>query len=466
MRYEGDRAVDLKICYIGGGSRGWAWKLMSDLFLDGSLSGELRLHDIDREAAATNVLIGNRLFGRDARPRWACRAVDDLGEALEGADFVVASILPGSFEDMGSDVHAPERLGVWQSVGDSVGPGGMVRALRTIPTYRGFASEIRRRCPEAWVVNYTNPLSLCLRALYEEFPGIKAFGCCHEVFGTQEFLAEVAAERLGIPLPRRREIAVNVLGINHFTWLDAASWKGVDLFPHYRAFADEHGAEGWEGKGPETWKTSYFESGERVKMDLFLTYGLAAAAGDRHLAEFLPRRYLRDPQTAREWMFSLTPVSYRIEKRKGLLALAKSYAAGEEGLVPEETGEEGVRQMAAILGLGDIVTNVNLPNRGQIPDLPADAIVETNAAFSRGAVRPLHAGALPPQVAGLVSRHLWNQEALHEGAFAEDPEACFCAFRNDPMLDEVSTPDARALFRDMIRATLPCLPDYWARWAG
>ena len=182
----------LTVAYIGGGSRGWAWGFMTDLAMDGQLCGTVRLYDIDRSAAERNEIIGNKISAhKDAVSRWQYTVSDSLQQALAGADFVVISILPGTFEEMRSDVHLPERVGVYQPVGDTVGPGGFMRAMRTIPMYVEIASAIRDYAPDAWVINYTNPMSLCVRTLYEVFPGIKAFGCCHEVFGTQKLLCSM-----------------------------------------------------------------------------------------------------------------------------------------------------------------------------------------------------------------------------------------------------------------------------------
>jgi alpha-galactosidase/6-phospho-beta-glucosidase family protein len=187
------------IAYIGGGSRGWAWNLMRDLAVDGDISGTVKLYDTDLEAARTNEKIGNMLSNRkEAMGKWRYRAVESLKEALTGAGFVIISILPGTFEEMASDVHAPEEFGIYQSVGDTVGPGGLVRALRTIPMFVEIAENVKAYSPAAWVINYTNPMSLCTRALYEAFPEIKAFGCCHEVFSAQKLLAAVLRELRGV----------------------------------------------------------------------------------------------------------------------------------------------------------------------------------------------------------------------------------------------------------------------------
>ena len=227
MKYENNKVRDLNIAYIGGGSRGWAWTFMTDLSMDDSLSGTIRLYDIDEEAAKHNEIIGNHLTERpDTIGKWNYTTCKTIGDALTGADFVVISILPGTFDEMESDVHLPERLGIYQSVGDTAGPGGIIRALRTLPMFVDIANAIKEYCPKAWVINYTNPMTLCVKVLYHTFPEIKAFGCCHEVFGTQKVLKGICEEVTGIKDIDRRDIMVNVLGINHFTWFDQASYKG------------------------------------------------------------------------------------------------------------------------------------------------------------------------------------------------------------------------------------------------
>ena len=324
---------------------------MSDLAVEESLSGTVRLYDIDKTAAKNNEIIGNRLYDRDdVKGKWKYQAVATLEEALTGADFVIISILPATFQEMWSDVHTPEKYGIYQTTGDTTGPGGIVRALRTIPMYEEIAENIKKYAPEAWVINYTNPMTLCVRTLYEVFPEIKAFGCCHEVFGTQNLLARAVEEYLGVERPRRDEIKVNVLGINHFTWLDKATYQGMDLMPLYADFVDKYYEEG-------------YRDNQRVKFDLFKRYGLIAAAGDRHLVEFLPGKwYLKDKETIDHWKVRMVHVQSRIDGLKERMAKSERLVNNEEEFELKRSGEEGVRQIKAILGLGDLVTNVSLPN--------------------------------------------------------------------------------------------------------
>ena len=199
MKFESGKVSEIKIAYIGGGSRGWAWGLMSDLAACDDISGDVYLYDIDLEAAKNNEIIGNKFnTAEGAKSTWNYHAAETIGEALQGANFIVISIPPGTFDEMESDVHTPEKYGIYQSVGDTSGPGGIVRAMRTVPMFEEIGENIKKYAPDAWVINYTNPMTLCVKTLYRVFPEIKAFGCCHEVFGTQSFLAKIVKEKFSV----------------------------------------------------------------------------------------------------------------------------------------------------------------------------------------------------------------------------------------------------------------------------
>lgn len=463
MNYRGNRAENIKIAYIGGGSRGWAWNLMSDLALEKALSGTVYLYDIDKHAAKNNEIIGNKI--REYYPdadNFSYIATDTAEEALRDADFVVLSILPGTFDEMESDVHTPEKYGIYQSVGDTVGLGGVIRALRTLPIYEGYARLIQEYCPNAWVINYTNPMTTCTDILYKTFPGIKAVGCCHEVFGTQDVLIDALREMRGITGVTRDDIKVNVIGINHFTWLTEAKYKNMDLFPVYREFCEKFAKTGHsrEKDADKNWLNRFFKGDQRVKMDLFLRYGVIAAAGDRHLAEFCPGAwYLKDPETVASWGFSLTPVSWRKDRTKELMAQSERMVAGKQEFTISPTGEKGVAQMKALLGLEDLVTNVNLPNRGQIPNLPLGAVVETNAVFTSDSVTPVFAGPIPEGLAGLITRTVDNQQLTVKAVVEKNLGYAFDAFIND-VSNHLDLKDSRKLFDEMIANTKEYLTMY------
>lgn len=452
MYHCGDVVNDISIAYIGGGSRGWAWRLMSDLAAEECMSGTVRLYDIDFEAAQDNEILGNQLLDReDVKGRWQYKAVKTLEAALSGADFIVISILPGTFAEMASDVHLPEQYGIYQSVGDTVGPGGLLRALRTIPMYVEIAKEIKKYSPKAWVINYTNPMALCTKTLYEVFPEIKAFGCCHEVFATQKLLTSVLRELKGIDGVERQDIKINVLGINHFTWINEASYKNIDVFALYKEFVNVFYQEGYEDSAQKGhWINDSFSSANRVKFDLFKRYGIIAAAGDRHLAEFVPSNwYLKDRHTIEKWKFSLTTVDWRMNDLNNRREKSKKLVNGGEKFELKESGEEGVKQIKALIGLQDLVTNVNMLNRGQVTGIPIDAVVESNALFTRDSLRPVMAGKLPIAVESLVVRHVYNQDTILKASFAKDKELALSAFLNDPLVT-IPIDDATQLFHQML----------------
>jgi alpha-galactosidase/6-phospho-beta-glucosidase family protein len=460
MKYHNQKVTDINIAYIGGGSRLWAWKLMSDLALEASLAGQVKLYDLDWQAAVENEAFGNLLSQRPAATgKWRYQAVPTLKEALTGVDLIIISIQPGTFAEMAVDLELPKQYGIYQAVGDTVGPGGLIRSLRTIPIYVEFAENIRQYAPHAWVINYTNPMTICIRTLYKVFPGIKAFGCCHEVFGTQDLLAAMLVEMQIAAAVRREEIKTNVLGINHFTWINQASYQGMDLLPLFKEFALQHYDEGYRILGDAVWDATPFHFAHRLKFDLFLRYGIIAAAGDRHLAEFLPPWYLKDPETVKQWKFNLTTAAYRSERMKAWDRQRQRVIAGEEEYPLQPSGEEGVKQFKALAGLADLVTNLNLPNHGQMEGMPHDAVVETNAYLTNNAVRPVSAGFLSTPVQALVMRHVYNQETILEAGLKKDPELAFRAFINDPLVT-ITLPDARQLFEQMLQKTKTYLPGW------
>jgi len=464
MNYASNKVSDVQIAYIGGGSRGWAWTFMTDLSMDPSISGTIRLYDIDEAAAKNNEIIGNHLTERpDTSGKWVYTTCKSLEEALTGCDFVVISILPGTFDEMASDVHLPERLGIYQSVGDTAGPGGIVRALRTIPMFVEIAKAIKACCPDSWVINYTNPMTLCVKTLYHVFPEIKAFGCCHEVFGTQKVLKGICEETFGLEEIDRHDIFVNVLGINHFTWFDQASYKGYDLFPVYRDYIEKHYEDGYD-EPDKNWANACFDCRHRVKFDLFNRFGLIAAAGDRHLAEFMPgTEYLKDPKTVADWNFALTTVDWRKEDLQNRLDRSHRLSSGQEEIELQPSGEEGILLIKALCGLERVVSNVNIPNTSlQIPNLPASAVVETNAVFSRDSIKPLIAGTVPDNILNLITPHVENHETVLKAALTCDRELVYKAFSNDPLVKgRASETDIKKLADDMIANTMAYLPEGW-----
>jgi len=455
---------NIKIAYIGGGSKQWARVFMADLALTPDLTGEIALYDIDLEAAQRNAAIG-RQIARDPATQsvFQYTVCPRLEDALENADFVLISILPGTFREMASDVHAPEQYGVYQSVGDTVGPGGVLRAMRTVPIYEEFARKIRAVCPDAWVVNFTNPMSICTKALYDVFPGIKAFGCCHEVFHTQTFLTKVLEETRGIHVSRR-DIYTDASGINHFTWITEAKYQNIDLLALLPEFMERFYEEGYyEGADRFAFREDPFAYGNKVKLDLYRRYGALAAAGDRHLVEFVSNLwYLKDPQTVKDWQFNLTTVDFRENQQARLVEETIEMAAGRKPFPLQRSAEEAAELLKALMGFTTVVSNVNLPNQGQVPQLPMGSIVETNCVFSNDQVKPIVSRPLPLPAANLVLRNCINIDTTYQGIKERSEELLFSAFVNQPLCSSLTLEQCRSLFRQMCYNTKAYLEPYYS----
>jgi alpha-galactosidase len=486
----------ITIAYIGGGSKDWAHKYFADLLTKDKVCGELRLYDIDVEAANRNKKYFDKLKQDNAsmvKSEWVCNVINDINEALTGADFVLISILPYSLTNMKIDVHYPEKYGIWQSVGDTVGPGGYSRALRTISYFKYFADRIRANCPDAWVINYTNPLAMCVNTLYKEFPQIKAFGCCHEVFGLQEILAAIAGMYLEMPEKGRKEflaanlnavknelkskgknfnnmyccekidrhdIKINVQGINHFTWIDKANYKDLDLFPIYSAFIKMFRENNKARLGPLVPALIKRKRNvESVKFELFEKFNRMAAAGDRHLAEFVPDMYLRDKHVLKNGFF-LTPVWGRIAYNNILKAKIKIRNTPLFKAKLKVSGEEGVAQISALCGLGDLISNVNLPNKGQAANLVEGTAVETNARFTDNCIEAIPAGFMTEETAKIVNVHAQNQKDFVDAFFRQDKAALCDVFCNDPAVKRIGKEKGAKLFEEMIEANKKCLDSF------
>ncbi|EMA37308.1 family 4 glycosyl hydrolase [Halococcus hamelinensis] len=453
---------DVHIAYIGGGSRQWAPALFQDLALSG-IDGEVRLYDTTSESAERNVRFGNWVDDQEnATADWSYGATETVEAALDGADFVVLSTQYDPAETFVHDLDIPQEYGIHGAVAATTGPGGLFRAMRTIPVYREFAAAIREHCPDAWVFNYTNPVHFITRALYDEYPDINAIGLCHEVLGTRERLARYATDHLGMDASRE-DISVNVKGINHFTWVDEARCRGVDLWPLIDDLAGREEAR-------RTFTTedlvdeSVFTDNWQVTWELYRRFGVLPATGDRHLVEYANWFIQGGEATLNRWGVKRTGSDYRAKHwtpaESDQTTDVEAWMSGEREFTLEPSNETFMDVLGALLGEETYVTNVNLPNEGQIEDLPSDAVVETNAVIRRNEVRPIAAGGFPRPVRSLIRGHIDTQETVVEASRTGDLDAAFEGFLIDPQVRSLPPDDSRELFADLVGAQERYLEDW------
>ncbi len=181
-----------RICFIGGGSYNWMPKLLGDLALTRDLEGSIVLHDLNPSALDDIQRYGRKAMSQ-AGANFSIETTTDLERSLEGAEFVVVTITTGGLDTMAADLGIPEKYGIYQSVGDTVGPGGLSRALRNVPVMVAIAKAMERQCPNAWLLNLTNPLTALTRAVGLTAPRLKAMGLCHELFGVRGGLLWLSA---------------------------------------------------------------------------------------------------------------------------------------------------------------------------------------------------------------------------------------------------------------------------------
>jgi len=330
-----------------------------------------------------------------------------------------------------------------------------MRGLRSVPVKAQYAYLIMRHCPQAWVINYTNPMTLCTAAFYAAEPDIKAFGCCHEVFGTQAHLAALVEKWFKVEKPKRHEIRLDIAGVNHFTLATSAHWNGQDLWPRLRTMVSDESLFRSRAREAAARKRAgkWFGSNRLIAYDLLRRFEVLGAAGDRHLAEFVPW-YLASEKEIHRWGVVLTPYSWRLEKSK-----KRSTASTFDRATLNPSGEEGVAQMLALLGLQSLDTNVNLPNRGQMPQSPIGAVVESYAQFRRDSIKPVVARPLPLGASGLVNRIIETQRMTLDAAMTRDKDLAFQAMLSDPLVT-IPTDKAWKMFNEMLRYTKRQLPGW------
>ena len=439
-----------RICFIGGGSYNWMPKLIGDLALTPDLEGTIVLQDINSTALADIEQYGRKALASTGA-RFTIETTTELERGLDGAEFVVVTITTGGLETMGLDLSIPEKYGIYQSVGDTVGPGGLSRALRNVPVMVGIAEAMDRTCPDAWMLNLTNPMTVLTRTVGLTTPKLKVVGLCHELFGVRGGLMRMFGVDTG-------DFEWRVAGVNHLIWLLDMTIQGKNGLQMVRDFVADgrqlpvpQARGGWHEPFVDRWK---------LKLELFDLYGALPAAGDRHLAEFFP--YFLTDATGRgeDYGVLLTTIP---DRRQQVAAARSSVHAAIKGELPPlaRSHEATADIISAVVNGRSVRTIVNLPNTGQIDNLPRGAVVETLAEITSAGAQPLTVGALPPGVLSTLQPHVLNQEMIAAAALTGDRGLALQAMVNDPLVPNLQI--ARAMLDELIEAHRDHLPQFHSR---
>lgn len=447
--------ANIKIAFVGGGSAAWGPGLISNILRNPYLDGcHLVLHDIDAEALRLNLALGLRY--RDALGSTSrLEATTDQSEALDGASYVLVTISTGGFATMRADLEVPEKYGIYQTVGDTTGPGGLSRTLRNVPVFLQLAHAMEARCPKAWMLNLSNPLSTLTRVVNKE-TAIRALGICHGV----PHKVALYARFFGVT---PADCAYVNTGIDHCAWFTQFLVQGRDA----RELLLQRGLDEWLARPPaQAQSDEVFAPLYECRCGLLLGRQLGAlpAIGDRHLVEFFPT-FLQGLENVERYGLVRTTIADRARNAATARAHIARMVSGEHKLeILDPIDVLGVRQadnvagwIAALDGGPPIEDNLNAPNCGQIPELPPGAVVETRGILDGTGLRPI-VSPMPKEIRAIVLPHVLRQELAVEAAVEGSFAKALAALMSDP---QVGRPElARALLEELISANQEWLPQF------
>jgi alpha-galactosidase len=434
-----------KITFIGAGSLGFTRKLARDLLTFPLLEdATLSLMDIDPERLEFAQKSVQRIVDLGNYPA-KVEATLDRVEALKGADVVLCTILAGETEVWRHDIEIPKKYGVDTNIGDTRGPSGIFRALRTIPVMLSIVKDMERYCPDAVLLNYTNPMAMLCRAMERE-SFIQLTGLCHSVQGT----AAMLARWIGAPM---EEITYTCAGINHQAWYLEYLWKGRDAYPLIREAMQQ----------PEI----YNEEIVRNEMFLHLDYYVTESSG--HNSEynwwFRKRPELIEKYCIHGTGWNPGEYAYILKEYQRAEHTWKDEAKrwfAEETPISLERGQEYAAYIINALQGGEIFQfNGNVPNTGLIPNLPEGACVEVPVFVDRAGFHPVHVGPLPPQCLALNHVNVMVEEMAVEAALTGDPRLVFHAIAHDPLTAAVlSLAEIKEMVDEMFQQNRDYLPQF------
>src|SRR3954454_23473317 len=365
-----------RIAFVGAGSVEFTRDLLGDILSFPELrDATIALHDIDPERLATG----------EAMARWTNQALGahatieahlDRRAALEGCDHVINMIQVGGHEATLIDFEVPRRHGLRQTIGDTLGIGGIFRSLRTIPVMLGIAADMSELCPDAWLLNYTNPMAMLCWATYEASPQTRIVGLCHSVQNTTRELAELA----GVPYD---EVTYLGAGINHQSWILRFERDGADLYPLLDAALESD---------PELRR--------RVRVEIYRRFGRFPTESSEHGSEYLPW-FLRSDEMIEQFRLLVGDYIGRSQENLEMYEEQKRMLAAGEPLEIERSLEYASLIIHSMVTGRERVIYGNVRNSGLITNLPEGCCVEVPCLVDRTGVQPTHIGELPPQLAAL-----------------------------------------------------------------
>ena len=406
--------------------------MIKDAFSTKELWGSsLVLMDINKEAVEKTALAANRI-NDVLGANYEISATTDRKKALEGADFVIVSIAVDRVKMWKQDFAIPQKHGIKHVLGENVGPGAVFHTMRNLPIFMDICKDIERICPDALLINFTNPESRLCMAI-KKYTKVKAVGLCHQINAGIEIVSTI----LSIS---REHIDVKAWGINHFTWIFDMRDKrtGEDLYPLFREKEAVY--------NPEYEKLSRF---------IFRHYGLFPTSGDGHLGEFFP--YAHELIPANGYDFE------KYEKRRQSIAsVLDGVISGEIPIDDKLIAPSGEKAFTIINGIvhntNELLESVNLPNDGYISNLPADAIVEVPAVISGHGVNGLAVGELPRGIAAMCRTQIDIQHLVVEAGVKGNRELVKQALLTDPNIPSAEA--ALKIYDELMDINKPYLPQF------
>ena len=441
-----------RIVIVGAGGMTFPLALASDLLTQPTLQGAtLVLYDPDPVRAGRTARAAREVAGAHGRTL-ELQVTEDRRAALRGATHVLLTYQIGGLDAYRADLEIPHRYGVDCVAGDTLNPGGIMRFVRSSASFEVLAQDLAELCPDALVINYTNPMAM--NTLFLAGLGMRVVGLCHSIPGT----AEVIAQLLGVD---QEALVYRAAGINHQAWFLRLEAYGVDQQGALRTALGERFLPGSGGTTPWTEGGATYAGGqERVRAELMETFGYFTSESSHHASEYVPY-FRRSPES----------VKAHLPRRWDYLRTAQASAGQEDALVAcsvgrlsrdlRPSGEWAMPLIAAMGGGEPADIYVNVRNDGWIANLPAEACVEVPARVDASGIRPAQAGRLPGACAGLNLTGIALQTAVVDAVVSRDPAGLLAAFALDPLTaSQLDLSDIRAMAREVLQAQRPWLPGW------